>query len=537
MIYANHLLGVQNEPHDASYAVTRLVGAVETGMPPAAAPPLCPVETAIFLCVDAALAHAAQSNMGPTKCARTFYVLLAAIAYAYNWVSTDARPVLEGTTDGWVWDVRYPIADPMLVYVWMNCVLSAIMPTFAPDANIAGTLFALEKATLGWTAEQQIEQHTAVCSAGHWTVFNALLQKWIDERMADGNAAAAAPPATSALPNGATVLDVAGDVNPTTFPQPDKWTPLAIGPRTQSYLTYGWGDVRAPVLTDEEYAAIAATANAAFPSPATRTAEIAEVVRITADLTDAQKMSAEFWAGGPTTVSPPGMFVWFWRTFCAARSAKAHTIIYSGYALATELFEVSRVVWGLKREHMQARPIQEIRAAYYGEMLTGYDGAPVRGEHWIPYQEANFVTPPFADFPSGHSAFSQVFALVMSAWFGAAIPADTTITATAADLRRISPLFTGASADVAIPFGEFMVPAGASRIQPAIVPAAPAVLRWSTWQEMADDAGISRKYGGIHATSAHVGSQAAARALHAAIDGRVGATLRASAATANAVQN
>ena len=69
-------------------------------------------------------------------------------------------------------------------------------------------------------------------------------------------------------------------------------------------------------------------------------------------------------------------------------------------------------------------------------------------------------------------------------------------------------------------FGTFVFGVGASLIQSGVVPAAPVTLSWSSWDEMAESAGISRKYGGIHATSAHTGSVAAANVLHTVLGER-----------------
>ena len=79
------------------------------------------------------------------------------------------------------------------------------------------------------------------------------------------------------------------------------------------------------------------------------------------------------------------------------------------------------------------------------------------------------VTPPFAEYPSGHSTFSAAAAEI---------------------LRR----FTGSDA-----FGAAAtVPAGSSRIEPGLVPAEDLTLRWDTFSAAADQAGLSRRYGGIH---------------------------------------
>jgi hypothetical protein len=138
--------------------------------------------------------------------------------------------------------------------------------------------------------------------------------------------------------------------------------------------------------------------------------------------------------------------------------------------------------------------------------------ADVSGALWTPYQVVNFVTPPFPDFVSGHSSFSQIFALVMTDWFGPTIPATAPTLMT--NLNKFSGMFPATDTQ---PFGTFVVGAGRSEIQAGLVPAAPVTITFRTWEEVAASAGISRQWGGIHAHSAHVGGQAAARAVHAAL--------------------
>jgi hypothetical protein len=142
----------------------------------------------------------------------------------------------------------------------------------------------------------------------------------------------------------------------------------------------------------------------------------------------------------------------------------------------------------------------------------GTPAADVSGCLWLPYQAPTFVTPPFPDFVSGHSAYSKVFASVMSGWFGPTFPPSAPTVA--ADLPLFSPIFTTIQT---LPFGVFQVNPGASEIQPTIVPAAPVTLTFSTFQQFADSAGISRQWGGIHALSAHTGGQAAASTLYARV--------------------
>lgn len=468
------------------------------------------LDETVMMVLDSLLNYCATSNVGPTKGSRLFYLWFFTVAAGYSWTATTGR--IAGTHDTWNWDVRWPLASTDDIFIFMNHLMGDLTPNFIPGYNPAA-LYATELSVLGISAADRDARLASVRSTAHWADFMAAWTSWFAGRQADGSVAAAAQPVTADLPNGTQTLNVGTTADdPNTFAQPLKWTKLVVQGTTQGYLTFRWNDVASTCLTAGDETALKATADAAYPTDPARTAEVADLVALANGLTDLQKVVAEFWAGGPTTVSPPGMMVWFWKQFMTA-TLTAHErgmdyFIYSGLDLAINLFEVGRLVWGLKRDHMQARPIQEIRRLYRGQMLTAYDGTPLAGEAWTPYQMANFVTPPFADFPSGHSAFSQVFANVMGRWFGSAIP--VTAPQTWSDVRLLSPLMAGQ----AQPLGVFGIGAGTSEIQVGVVPAAPITLSWATWQTLADSAGISRQYGGIHCQSAHVASQDLANALY-----------------------
>ena len=79
------------------------------------------------------------------------------------------------------------------------------------------------------------------------------------------------------------------------------------------------------------------------------------------------------------------------------------------------------------------------------------------------------VTPPFAEYVSGHSTFSAAGAEVLKL-------------ATGSDVFGAAVTLT----------------AGSSRVESGLVPAANVTLSWATFSDAADEAGISRRYGGIH---------------------------------------
>jgi membrane-associated phospholipid phosphatase len=510
--------GTPKQSQDPETYQQRVVGVIEIGPPQTLQTPTATIDSAVTKTLEKVLQYAAKTNIGPTRCARLSYVWFASIVTGWNWITTSGP--LSGNKDGWNWSVHHPLRSFNYQFIWMNRVLDYATTKLIPGFDGA-YLYDDERSRLNLTGEQIAQTVQAVQTSAHWSTWQAAYDAWYTQRNDDNHVSAAVFPTTSELPNGGTFLDPAQTVDPASYPAPTRWTPLVLNGAPKRYLTYKWQTVRSSCLTQQDEKDISGAAAQHFTtSAAQRNAEIAEVLAISESLTDQQKVQAEFWAGGPGTVSPPGMFMWMWKELMLALQVAQYqsldVFFYSGLELSINIFEASRMVWGLKLQFTEARPIQEIRRLYRGQSLTKYDGTQTTGESWVPYQEANFVTPPFPDFPSGHSAFSQAFASVMSVWFSPRIP--TTAPESRSDLVLLSPSLNTQSHS----FGVFVFPAGASGIQPGVVPANPITLMWETWQSMADSAGLSRKYGGIHATSAHKGSQALSKRLQTIVRSRWG---------------
>ena len=460
--------------------------------------------------LDTILQYAATVNLGPTKGSRMIYVWAASVAQAWNWISSQSR--ISGIHDNWDWSNKavIPLSKSDSI-IWLCNIIDTITPYFITTEyqsiyTCPATIVARVKA------------------AGNWAGWFSLWETWYNYRVDDGNTAAAAigqPNSTQNLNFGKSIIidsTTVTDING--FPAPRFWAALWLkgvnAPAPQNYMTYGWDTVLSTCLTDTEEAAI----QAAY-QPLTglsRDAEVDIVKDITANLNDTEKCCAEFWAGGPGTVSPPLMFIWFWkeymRTANITKLTDKENIIYSLLDLSIHLFEGARVTWRLKAAYMEDRPIQEIRRRYVGADVQSWNGI-VKGDQWIPYQMANFVTPPFADFPSGHSQFSSAFALTMTKWFGSnIIPTNTYYD----KQTLISPLFTSNDTQL---FGTFTIGAGKSEIQFGIVPVLPLTLQFTTWDQMSSGeygAGKSRLYGGIHCNTANLTSQTIAGELNTLIN-------------------
>jgi hypothetical protein len=65
--------------------------------------------------------------------------------------------------------------------------------------------------------------------------------------------------------------------------------------------------------------------------------------------------------------------------------------------------------------------------------------------------------------------------------------------------------------------GSVTLPAGSSRVEPGLVPTRDVTLSWPTFRDAADQAGLSRRYGGIHFAQGDVQSRAIGKLLGAQV--------------------
>lgn len=249
---------------------------------------------------------------------------------------------------------------------------------------------------------------------------------------------------------------------------------------------------------------------------------------------------AEYWADGPMSETPPG----HWNVIANTVSDTAgfeHRLAGDGpeidrlewdvklyLALNGAVHDAAIAAWGAKRAYESARPISMIR--YMGglgqssdvgvpsydpdglplvpglvEAITVESSAPgerhaelsdhageiavrswrgnpddpttqtsgvgwILAVDWVPYQRPTFVTPAFPGYVSGHSTFSRAAAEVMTSFTG-------------------SRFFPGGLAEFTIEAGTLIHEEG---------PTEDFALQWATYFDAADQAGVSRIYGGIH---------------------------------------
>ena len=257
---------------------------------------------------------------------------------------------------------------------------------------------------------------------------------------------------------------------------PFRWQPLRFVDASgntvvQKYLTPQWGNVTPFALTSPN--------QFLPPGPTQRTLlqldeEVTDTLLQSAALTDLSKVRAEYWADGPASETPPGHWLLFGGAAARARGYTLDQSVKLTFALANAELDASIAAWNAKRRWDYVRPITAVRTRMKGKLVLAWAGPYkgtrlIRGETWHPYQATTFPTPPFPEYVSGHSTFSGAGARVLQSFTG-------------------SDLF-GARVTVR---------PGTSFIEPGATPLLPTVLVWPTFSSARDDAGMSRRYGGIH---------------------------------------
>jgi hypothetical protein len=219
--------------------------------------------------------------------------------------------------------------------------------------------------------------------------------------------------------------------------------------------------------------------------------QTAEVLWHSSVLDDERKVIAEFWADGPHTWTPPGHWV---QLAIGVSLRDGHSLdqdVCMYMALAGALLEAGIAAWDAKRAHDYVRPVTAIQHLYGDRSVHAWRGpdqgqGAIPGSTWQPYQSATFVTPPFAEYVSGHSAFSAAAAEVLAGYTGSERMYDGR-----------TPLGRDYDGDGTEDlFGRHVAEPGSLAFETG--PSERVVLQWDTFQEAADEAGVSRRYGGIH---------------------------------------
>jgi hypothetical protein len=260
---------------------------------------------------------------------------------------------------------------------------------------------------------------------------------------------------------------------------PEHWQPLTYVDASGSLVLQGFAGAQwcfvtpFAMSTGEEFRSALEPAPAKYGS-AEYQEQAEELVALSSGLTDRQKMISEYWSDGPNSEQPPG----HWLLFAQFVSARDHHSLDDDvkmfFALTNAMLDAGIAAWDAKRTYDSVRPVTAISLLFRGKRIRSWGGPgkgaiEMDGSQWIPYQAATFPTPPFPDYVSGHSTYSAAAARIFRFWTGSDRFADSVV-----------------------------LLAGSSKIEPGVTPTQPITLKWETFTDAANEAGMSRRYGGIH---------------------------------------
>jgi hypothetical protein len=257
--------------------------------------------------------------------------------------------------------------------------------------------------------------------------------------------------------------------DPANLNNPSRWQPLLMpNGQPQTFTTPQWGLVTPFAIgTSANRKNLLPKSCATFPGKPYEK-QAAEILALSAGLNDLNKSIADYWMDKSGTATPPGHWCQIGQ-FVSQRDQ--HTLdddVKLFFALGNAELDVSVAVWDCKRHYDSVRPITAVRLLNKGKSVqawvSGAGTQTIQGEDFKPY----IPTPSFPEYVSGHSTFSAASAQVLT-------------------LFTRKPDF-GLSVTVA---------AGSSSNEPN-VPTQPVTLSWKTFKDAADQAGMSRRFGGIH---------------------------------------
>lgn len=232
--------------------------------------------------------------------------------------------------------------------------------------------------------------------------------------------------------------------------------------------------------------------------------QMEKLLAIYENLDDFKKMTAELFAGSSKGIlPPPGFMIIVAMQLSQKYNQNIQNDLCMFFSLAAGIFDACVSAWYYKSTYNQARPISLIRNNLTNTPINSWTpiyqdqtSATIPGNQWLPYQEFNFVTPPFPDVASGHTTFSRVAGKLIDWWFNNPVLYDGFSKASIPNDTIICPSLNLYQKEVCI--GEYIFGKGSSVIEPGITPKQQIVLRYKTVADLYNAAGISRVYGGIH---------------------------------------
>jgi PAP2 superfamily len=191
---------------------------------------------------------------------------------------------------------------------------------------------------------------------------------------------------------------------------PEDWVPTSLVRQQQTPLLPDWGRNRPFAMASGDLCGLAPPPAYSEDPGSAFHAEAMEVYEVSRSLTEEQKLIARFWSDDPMlTPTPPGHWMFIAMSVLEAEGAavarRAEVLMLLGVAMADAFI----ACWRDKYAYNLLRPVTYIR------------------RHIDKAWEPLLITPPFPEYPSGHSTQSGAAQAVLTHLYGEDFAfADTT---------------------------------------------------------------------------------------------------------------
>ena len=151
--------------------------------------------------------------------------------------------------------------------------------------------------------------------------------------------------------------------------------------------------------------------------------ELKEVVNLQAHLTNQQKALVEFMRDGPKSVQQAGHWLFFAQNVSERDKHSLDEDVKMYFLVEAAAMDAFIACWDSKMFYDYARPFALIHAYYKNQLIKGWGGpdkgmTTLKGQDWRPYSPETFVCPPFPSYVSGHSTVSAACAEVLKLFTG-----------------------------------------------------------------------------------------------------------------------
>ncbi len=277
---------------------------------------------------------------------------------------------------------RDPVAaydEAVVIQVAMADAAAFFFSNTGPTGQRAMTAM---KADLSARTAEGLDPDTAARSAA---LGKAIADHIIAWSMADG---------------GATIVNMGFPLEYPVATEPWEWVPTSAIRQQQMPLLPAWGSNR-PFAMPQDACPLPPPPAYSEEEGSPFRAEAQEVHDVTSSLTDEQKLIARFWSDDPMlSPTPPGHWVTIALDQLALENASLDRQVEVLAMLGIGVADAFIANWQMKYEYDLLRPVTYIRR--------------VMDDKWSPL----LITPPFPEYPSGHSTQSGAAATVLTALFG-----------------------------------------------------------------------------------------------------------------------